>query len=52
MILICALCAVTSCCGAQPLNGKNVLIVYLSRTNNTKAIAQIIQKEVGGTLCR
>ena len=27
-----------------------VLIVYLSRTNNTKAIAEIIQKNVGGTL--
>ena len=27
-----------------------VLIVYLSRTNNTKAIAEIIHKKVGGTL--
>jgi len=27
-----------------------VLIVYLSRTNNTKAIAEIIQQKVGGTL--
>lgn len=27
-----------------------VLIVYLSRTNNTKAIAEIIQANVGGTL--
>jgi flavodoxin len=27
-----------------------VLIVYLSRTNNTKAIAEIIQKNVGGKL--
>jgi flavodoxin len=27
-----------------------VLIVYLSRTNNTKAIAEIIQDQVGGTL--
>jgi len=26
------------------------LIVYLSRTNNTKAIAELIQKEVGGKL--
>jgi flavodoxin len=26
------------------------LIVYLSRTNNTKAIAEIIQRNVGGTL--
>ncbi|MHC2993493.1 flavodoxin [Pontibacter sp. HJ8] len=27
-----------------------VLIVYLSRTNNTKAIAELIHKQVGGTL--
>ena len=29
---------------------KKVLIVYLSRTNNTKAIAEIIHKNVGGKL--
>lgn len=29
---------------------KNTLIVYLSRTNNTKAIAEIIHRKVGGTL--
>jgi flavodoxin len=29
---------------------KKILIVYLSRTNNTKAIAEIIQKNVGGNL--
>jgi len=29
---------------------KKILIVYLSRTNNTKVIAQIIQKNVGGKL--
>ena len=29
---------------------KNTLIVYLSRTNNTKAIAEIIHQEVGGSL--
>jgi hypothetical protein len=27
-----------------------VLIVYLSRTNNTKAIAEMIHEKVGGTL--
>ena len=27
-----------------------VLIVYLSRTNNTKAVAEIIHRQVGGTL--
>lgn len=34
----------------NPVNNKKVLIVYLSRTNNTKAIAQLIQQQVGGTL--
>jgi len=29
---------------------KNILIVYLSRTNNTKAVAEIIHQTVGGTL--
>lgn len=33
----------------KALPGK-VLIVYVSRTNNTKAIAEIIHKQVGGTL--
>ena len=32
------------------LASKKILIVYLSRTNNTKAIAEIIHKNVGGTL--
>jgi flavodoxin len=32
------------------LDSKKILIVYLSRTNNTKAIAEIIQENVGGTL--
>jgi len=36
---------------ATVINGnKKILIVYLSRTNNTRAIAQIIQKQVGGKL--
>lgn len=33
----------------MPASSKN-LIVYLSRTNNTKAIAEIIQSKVGGDL--
>ena len=32
------------------MDQENILIVYLSRTNNTKAIAEIIQKHVGGKL--
>jgi flavodoxin len=36
---------------AQPLTReKKVLIVYLSRTNNTKAIAEFIHQKVGGTM--
>lgn len=38
---------------AQPQNQEtkgNILIVYLSRTKNTKTIAEIIQKNVGGDL--
>ena len=35
--------------GDTEISGK-VLIVYLSRTNNTKALAEIIHKNVGGTL--
>lgn len=48
----------SGCIKAQPgagsgqlsLKAKKVLIVYLSRTNNTKAIAQIIQQLIGGTM--
>ena len=36
---------------AQPVTtAKKVLIVYLSRTNNTKAIAEFIHQKVGGTI--
>src|SRR4249920_2680504 len=31
-------------------DSSKILIVYLSRTNNTKAIAEIIQRNIGGTL--
>lgn len=35
---------------AQSVPSQKILIVYLSRTNNTKAIAEIIQRNVGGKL--
>jgi len=35
---------------AKNVDQENILIVYLSRTNNTKAIAEIIQKHVGGKI--
>lgn len=46
-----AICLVTGSLKAQKTPpDKKILIVYLSRTNNTKALAEIIQKQVGGTL--
>jgi len=40
----------SACSDGQTLSPKSILIVYLSRTHNTKAIAEIIQRNVGGTL--
>ena len=40
----------STCSDGQTFSAKKILIVYLSRTNNTKTIAEIIQKNVGGTL--
>jgi Flavodoxins len=50
LLVIIALCISSGCSNAQSTASKKILIVYLSRTNNTKAIAEIIQKNVGGTL--
>jgi len=45
------MCFTAACTQAQePIANKRVLIVYLSRTNNTKAIAEIIHANVGGRL--
>jgi flavodoxin len=43
-------CMLSSSSYGQTLSPKNILIVYFSRTNNTRAIADIIQRNVGGTL--
>jgi len=48
--LIVVQCITTGCSNAQSMSSKKILIVYLSRTNNTKAIAAIIQQNTGGTL--
>lgn len=48
--VIVSLCLWCSCTKGQIVSTENTLIVYLSRTNNTKAIAEIIQKNVGGNL--
>jgi len=47
--LIIGLCISSGCSDAQSMASEKILIVYLSRTNNTKAIAEIIQKNIGGT---
>lgn len=59
-ILLASFLLISGCSSSQKkdMNAKmdstlepsKVLIVYLSRTNNTKAIAEIIQRNVGGTL--
>lgn len=48
--IIIAFCLSSACSNAQSMPSQKILIVYLSRTNNTKAIAEIIQRNVGGTL--
>lgn len=53
ILLTATSCLFSSCSKAQrPVTDLNekVLIIYLSRTKNTKAIAEIIQKKVGGKL--
>ena len=58
LIFVATICLLSFSAGAQQQSakddrlpaGKKVLIVYLSRTNNTKAIAEIIHQKVGGRL--
>ncbi len=58
LLIATALCGLPDPSGAQespadarPLfAGRNVLVVYLSRTNNTKAVAELIHQRVGGTI--
>ena len=58
IIAFVAICLLSGTAGAQQrpakrqglLADKKILIVYLSRTNNTKAIAEIIQQKVGGRM--
>ena len=53
-----AICILSACSKAQSpstekgelLKDKKVLIVYLSRTKNTKAVAEMIHNKVGGDL--
>ena len=57
LLLGTILFTLTSCSAQEPtiekggiLKDKKVLIVYLSRTKNTKAVAEIIHKKVGGDM--
>src|SRR5688572_11879080 len=58
LLIAATICFLSSCSRAQQppveANGsrqdRKILIVYLSRTNNTKAVAEFIHNEVGGTL--
>ncbi|KQB42533.1 flavodoxin family protein [Flavobacterium aquidurense] len=57
-VITAIICLFSSCSKAQESaqnkselsKDKNILIVYLSRTKNTKAVAEIIQKNTGGAL--
>jgi flavodoxin len=58
LVILAAICLLSSRSRAQqsavdnqpPRPEKKILIVYLSRTSNTKAIAEIIHNKVGGTM--
>jgi flavodoxin len=58
LIIATFICLLSGCSSAQQLptndrplpSEKKILIVYLSRTNNTKAIAELIHQKVGGTM--
>jgi len=58
LIILTAICLLSTCFAAHQLPTsdqrlpaeKRILIVYLSRTNNTKAIAEIIHQKVGGRM--
>lgn len=58
-LLVVLIVLISFSCSSQPDDTKplryvrssqKILIVYLSRTNNTKAIAEIIHENIGGTL--
>jgi hypothetical protein len=58
LIILTTICLPSSCSEAHqsPANDgplpaqQKILIVYLSRTNNTKAVAEIIHQKVGGRM--
>jgi len=58
LMILTTICLLSGCSNAQQLPANNqplpdekkILIVYLSRTNNTRAIAEFIHQKVGGTI--
>lgn len=58
LMIAAIICLLSGCSRAQqlpandqpPPGQKKILIVYLSRTNNTKATAEFIHQKVGGTM--
>ena len=50
LCMISVLSLSSACSTAKTMSSERILIVYLSRTNNTKAVAEIIHKNVGGVL--
>jgi len=58
LMIVTIICLSCGCSKAQQVSPNNnsvpserkILIVYLSRTNNTKAIAEFINAKVGGTM--
>ena len=58
LMILTTICLLSGCSGAHqlpanalPPPGENkILIVYLSRTNNTKAVAEFIHHKLGGTM--
>lgn len=58
LVIAATICLLSGCSTAQQPSGatlppqpdKKILIVYLSRTNNTKAIAEFIHQKIGGTM--
>jgi hypothetical protein len=48
--LLISLCTMSACVIGQPSPSKKILIVYLTRTINTEAVARMIQGDVGGKL--
>lgn len=50
LVIMTALRIPAGCPSPPSMSPEHILIVYLSRTNNTKTIAEMIHKKVGGTL--